>query len=574
MKDYLYILKRYKWSIAVCPLLVLIIVVCETIQPTLMAEIIDNGVMKRDLAVVTRTGIYMIGISIVGLAFSIANVWISSRVSIGFGTDLRTSLFDKIQQLSFYDIDKLSPASLITRLTSDISRLQQVVLMSMRMMLRSPLMLAMAIFFVFRTNADLAWILIGVIPVLGVSIYLILRKGFPYFLIIQQKIDRLNEIVRENLINIRVVKSFVREDFETEKFTRRSDELRDMVIRASNIIVSIFPVMQLVMNLSIIAILWLGGRKVTGGDLQVGELIAFVNYLAQVLMSLMLLSRIIMTLVRASASSKRIREVLDTKPSLVNTPEGRLNKYKVERGEIRFDHVSFRYEGGETDVLKEIDLHIAPGETVAIVGATGSAKTSLAQLIPRLYDVTEGEIRIDRIPVKDYNLEELHTDVGMVLQKNELFTGSILDNLRWGKPDASQAEVEEAARAAEAHDFIMSFAEGYHTLLGRGGVNLSGGQKQRLCIARALLRKPRIFILDDSTSAVDSATELRIRNNLSRLLGDTTVVMITQRIQTMQSADRIFILEDGSIRASGTPEELLATSPIYREIYNSQQIIL
>lgn len=574
MKDYLYILKRYKWSIAVCPLLVLIIVVCETIQPTLMAEIIDNGVMKRDLAVVTRTGLYMIGISIVGLVFSIANVWISSRVSIGFGTDLRTSLFDKIQQLSFYDIDKLSPASLITRLTSDISRLQQVVLMSMRMMLRSPLMLAMAIFFVVRTNAGLAWILIGAVPVLGVSVYLILRKGFPYFLIIQQKIDRLNEIVRENLINIRVVKSFVREDFETEKFTRRSDELRDMVIRASNIIVSIFPVMQLVMNLSIIAILWLGGRKVMGGDLQVGELIAFVNYLAQVLMSLMLLSRIIMTLVRASASSKRIREVLDTEPSLVNTPEGRLNKYKVERGEIRFDHVSFRYEGGETDVLKEIDLHIAPGETVAIVGATGSAKTSLAQLIPRLYDVTEGEIRIDRIPVKDYNLEELHTSVGMVLQKNELFTGSILDNLRWGKPDASQAEVEEAARAAEAHDFIMSFAEGYHTLLGRGGVNLSGGQKQRLCIARALLRKPRIFILDDSTSAVDSATELRIRNNLSRLLGDTTVVMITQRIQTMQSADRIFILEDGSIRASGTPEELLATSPLYREIYNSQQIIL
>lgn len=574
MKNYLDILKQYKWSIAVCPLLVLIIVICETIQPTLMADIIDNGVMKRDLAVVTRTGIYMVGISLAGLLFSIANVWLSSRVSIGFGTDLRTSLFDKIQQLSFYDIDKLSPASLITRLTSDISRLQQVVLMSMRMMLRSPLMLAMAIFFVIRTNADLAWILIGVIPVLGASIYLILSKGFPYFLIIQQKIDRLNEIVRENLINIRVVKSFVREDFETKKFTQRSDELRDMVIRASNIIVSIFPVMQLVMNLSIIAILWWGGRKVMGGNLQVGQLTAFVNYLAQVLMSLMLLSRIIMTLVRASASSKRIREVLNTQPSLADTPEGRLNKYKVERGEIHFDNVSFRYEGGETDVLKEIDLHVAPGETVAIVGATGSAKTSLAQLIPRLYDVTEGEIRIDRIPVKDYNLEELHAGVGMVLQKNELFTGSILDNLRWGKPDASQAEVEEAARAAEAHDFIMSFADGYHTLLGRGGVNLSGGQKQRLCIARALLRKPRIFILDDSPSAVDSATELRIRNNLNRLLGDTTVIMITQRIQTMQSADRIFILEDGTIRAAGTPEELLATSPLYREIYYSQQITL
>lgn len=574
MKEYVYILKRYKGSVAICPLLVLITVVCETVQPTLMADIIDNGVMKRDLSVVTHTGAYMIGISLVGLFFSIVNVWVSSRVSIGFGTDLRTCLFNKIQQLSFYDMDKLSPASLITRLTSDISRLQQIVLMAMRMMLRSPLMLVMAIFFVIRTNADLAWILIGSIPVLSIGIYLILHKGFPYFLKVQQKVDRLNEIVRENLINIRVVKSFVREDFETGKFTERSEELRDTVVRASNIIVSIFPMMQLVMNLSIIAILWLGGRKVMAGELQVGELISFVNYLVQVLMSLMLLSMIIMALARASASSKRVLEVLHTQPSLVNTPEGRLDKHKVERGEILFENVSFRYEGGETDVLRQINFHIFPGETIAIVGATGSAKTSLVQLIPRLYDATAGEIRIDNVPVKAYNLHELHTSIGMVLQKNELFTGSILDNLRWGKPDASLAEVEEAARAAEAHDFIMSFTDGYQTLLGRGGVNLSGGQKQRLCIARALLLKPRIFILDDSTSAVDSATELRIRKNLNRQLRQTTVIMITQRIQTMQSADRVLVLEDGSIEASGTPQELLATSSIYREIYKSQQVIL
>lgn len=556
------------------PLLVLITVVCETIQPTLMADIIDNGVMKRDLSVVTHTGAYMIGISLVGLFFSIVNVWLSSRVSIGFGTDLRSRLFNKIQQLSFYDMDKLSPASLITRLTSDISRLQQIVLMAMRMMLRSPLMLVMAIFFVIRTNADLAWILIGSIPVLGISIYLILHKGFPYFLKVQQKVDRLNEMVRENLINIRVVKSFVREDFETGKFTERSEELRDMVIRASNIIVSIFPMMQLVMNFSIIAILWLGGRKVMEGELQVGELISFVNYLVQVLMSLMLLSMIIMSLARASASSKRVLEVLHTQPSLGNTPEGRLDKHKVERGEILFKNVSFRYEGGETDVLRQINFHIFPGETIAIVGATGSAKTSLVQLIPRLYDVTEGEIRIDNVPVKAYNLHELHASIGMVLQKNELFTGTILDNLRWGKSDATLAEVEQAARAAEAHDFILSFTEGYQTLLGRGGINLSGGQKQRLCIARALLRKPRIFILDDSTSAVDSETELRIRKNLNRLLRQTTVIIITQRIQTMQSADRVFVLEDGRLEACGTPQDLLAVSPIYREIYKSQQVIL
>lgn len=574
MKAYWDILKKYRASLAVCPLLVLITVVCETIQPTFMARIIDHGVMKNDLSVVTRVGASMIGISLAGLFFSMVNVWISSRVSIGFGTDLRARLFDKIQQLSFYDIDRLNPASLVTRLTSDISRLQQIVWMAMRMMLRSPLMLGMAVFFVIRTNAELAWILIGAIPVLGISVFLILRKGFPYFLKVQQKVDRLNEIVRENLINIRVVKSFVREDFETEKFTERNEDLRDMVIKASNLIVSIFPAMQLVMNLSVIAILWLGGRKVIDGQLQVGELIAFVNYVVQVLMSLMMLSMVSMALARASASSKRVLEVLGVCPSLVDTPEGRLNRHRVERGEIHFENVSFRYEGGETDVLRQISFHIRPGETVAIVGATGSAKTSLAQLIPRLYDVTAGEIRIDQVPVKNYRLDELRARIGMVLQKNELFTGTILDNLRWGKPDASAEEVEEAARAAEAHDFIRSLADGYDTLLGRGGVNLSGGQKQRLCIARALLRRPRILILDDSTSAVDSETELCIRQNLARLLRHTTVILITQRIQTMQSADRIFVLEDGRIEASGTPEELLATSALYQEIYKSQQIIL
>ena len=529
--------------------------------------------MKSDLSVITRIGTYMILLSVVGLGFSILNVYVSSSTSIGFGTDLRTVLFNKIQQLSFAEIDKFSPASLITRLTNDISRIQQIVLMSMRIMLRSPLMLIMSVFFVIKINAELALTLIAAIPILGISVYLLLRKGFPYFLKVQQKVDQLNEIVRENLINIRVVKSFVREKYETKKFIRSSEELRDMVIHASDIIVTMFPVMQLVMNFSIIAILWVGGRKVISGQLQVGELISFVNYLAQVLMSLMMLSMIIMTLARASASSKRILEVLDTWPSLVNTPEGLLDKYKIQRGEVTFRNVSFRYGDAENDVLRKINFHITPGETVAIVGATGSAKSSLVQLIPRLYDVTGGEIRIDNIPVKDYNLKELHARIGMVLQKNELFTGTIIDNLRWGKPDASIQEIEEATRIAKAHDFILSFPDGYNTLLGRGGVNLSGGQKQRLCIARALLRQPKILILDDSTSAVDTETELQIRNNLQTFLQNTTVLIITQRISTMQSANRVMVLEDGEIEAMGAPGELLATSKIYQEIYNSQQII-
>ena len=573
MYRYWQILRNYRFSLAVCPLLVLITVWCETVQPMYMADIIDQGVMERNLGLIVEKGTYMVLIALVGLAFSVANVWVASRTSIGFGTDLRKALFLKIQQLSFFDLDRFGTSSLITRLTNDIARIQQVVLMSMRMMLRSPFMLVMAVFFVIRINAQLALVLVAAIPALGITVFVILKKGFPYFLRVQQKIDRLNGVVRENLINIRVVKSFVREDFEARKFTRSSEELRDMVVRASNIIVAIFPAMQLVMNLSVIAILWVGGYKVMEGKLQIGELISFVNYLAQVLMSLMLLSMFIMATARASASSRRIREVLDTEPSLTDTSVGREDRYRIQQGAIEFEQVGFRYGDGENDVLRQVSFQIRPGETIAIAGATGSAKSSMVQLIPRLYDVTAGEIRIDRIPVRDYSLHELHARIGMVLQKNELFTGTILENLRWGKPDASLQEAEEACRAAQAHDFILGLGEGYDTLLGRGGVNLSGGQKQRICIARALLRKPKILLLDDSTSAVDSETELRIRENLGRMLKDTTVLIVTQRVNTMQSADRVIVLEDGEVQAIGTPEELLATSEVYREIYSSQQIL-
>ncbi len=572
MKKYWQILKKYKLSLAISPFLVLIFVLCETVQPLLMAKIIDNGVMPRDLSVITRIGGYMIVTSVAGLIASIFNIYVSSRTSIGFGTDLRTELFNKIQQLSFSDIDRFNSASLITRLTNDISKIQQVILISMRILLRSPLILFLAIFFVIKINADLALVLIGMIPVLSISIYLILRKGFPLFIKVQQKVDHLNGIIRENLINIRVVKSFVREDFETKKFANSSEDLRDMVIRASNIVVSVFPLMQLVMNISIILILWIGGQKIVSGNLKVGELISFVNYLSQILMSLMLLSMTIMAFARASASSKRILEVMDTEPSLTNTPEGLQNKHKIEKGEVVFQNVSFRHYAGENDVLRNINFHVRQGETIAIVGATGSAKSSMIQLIPRLYDATSGRILIDGVNVKDYNLDELHSKIGMVLQKNELFSGTIIENLRWGKPDATDDEIVQAAKAAEAHDFIMSFSDGYNTKLGRGGINLSGGQKQRICIARALLRKPKILILDDSTSAVDSDTEQKIRTNLNTTLRDTTVLIITQRINTMQSADRVIVLEDGEIDAVGKPSELMEKSKVYQEIYNSQQL--
>ena len=574
MKNYWEILKHYKLSLALSPILVLIGVFCETAQPMFMAKIVDEGVMQNDLSVISRVGVTMVIVSLIGLVVSMTNIYLSSRASVGFGTDLRSKLFGHIQQLSFSDIDRFSPASLITRLTNDISRLQQVVQMMMRLMLRSPFMLVMALFFVIRINSELALIILAAVPVLGVCIYLILRKGFPFFIKVQEKVDQLNGVVRENLINIRVVKSFVREDYETHKFSRSSEELQDMSIRASNIVVTIFPAMQLVMNLSILAVLWFGGRKVISSELMVGELISLVNYLTQILMSLMMLSMVIMNFARATASSRRITEVLDTEPSLVNTPEGLQNKYTVKKGDVEFRRVYFRYRGGENDVLKNINFDVKAGEAVAVAGATGSAKTSMVQLIPRLYDIYSGEILVDGIDIKDYNTEALRMGIGMVLQKNELFTGTITENLRWGKPDATREEIEAAAKAAEAHEFILGFPDGYDTLLGRGGVNISGGQKQRICIARALLRKPRILILDDSTSAVDSETELSIRRNLKEILGHTTVFIITQRIHTMQSADRLIILDDGEIAAMGAPEELLQSSPIYQEIYHSQQMTI
>ena len=568
MRRYWHILRKYKISLALCPILVLITVWCETIQPMYMAEIVDQGVMKRDLSLIAEKGVYMILISLSGLGFSVVNVYIASRTSIGFGTDLRGALFEKIQRLSFFDLDHFSTSSLITRLTNDIARIQQVVLMSMRMMLRSPFMLVMAIFFVVQINKQLALTLMASIPALSIAVFVILRKGFPYFLKVQQKIDQLNGVVRENLINIRVVKSFVREDFEARKFVRSSEELRDMVIRASNIIVAIFPVMQLVMNLSAIAILWVGGYKVMEGELQIGELISFVNYLAQVLMSLMLLSMFIMASARASASSRRIMEVLNTTPSLANTPEGLADRYKIKRGEVEFVNVSFRYGNGENDVLRNVNFHIRPAETVAVVGATGAAKSSMVQLIPRLYDVTGGELRIDGVPVKDYHLKELHARIGMVLQKNELFTGTILENLRWGKPDATLEEAEEACRVAQVHDFILTLAEGYQTILGRGGINLSGGQKQRLCIARALLRKPKILILDEATSSIDTRTEALIEKGMDRLMEGRTVFVIAHRLSTVRNSNAIIVLEHGGIVERGSHDELLAQKGEYYQLYN------
>ena len=571
MGKYWQILRGYKWSLVLCPLLVLTFVVCETLQPMLMARIVDDGVMVKDIGVVTRVGLYMLGISFLGLGANIANVFISSNTSVGFATDLRGWLFDKIQTYSFAEIDKFNSVSLITRLTTDITRLQQVVLLGLRLMLRSPMMLVLAFVYVMRINSGLALIVAAAIPVLGVAVYFILKKGFPFFMRMQQKVDSLNAVVRENLINIRVVKSFVREKHESRKFSASNVDLQDISIRAANIIVTIFPVMQLVLNLSVIAVLWVGGNQVEQGNLKVGEMVSLVNYLMQILMSLMMMSMIIMNIARASASSDRILEVLDTESSLTDSPEALAQEDRIGRGSVSFKGVSFRYGGGETDVLHNISFDVRSGQTVAVVGATGSGKTTMLQLIPRLYDVTSGTLSVNGRDVRDYALEELHREVGMVLQKNVLFSGTIEENLRWGKEDASFDELVEATKAAQAHEFIMSFPEGYATVLGRGGVNLSGGQKQRICIARSLVARPKVLILDDSTSAVDTETEKKMREGLKEYLDGTTVFIATQRLRTMDEADMVLILDDGRVESFGTPAQLRGESAIYKEIVDSQQ---
>ncbi|MFT4072768.1 MAG: ABC transporter ATP-binding protein [Dysgonamonadaceae bacterium] len=572
MKHYWQILKTYKKGLILCPLLVLIFVVCETLQPTLMARVVDEGIMQKKLEVVTSVGVKMLLISVVGFLASMANIFFSSQVGIGFSTDLRRKLFSKIQEFSFFEIDTFNSSSLITRLTSDISRLQTLVLMSLRLLLRAPMMIILALFFVIRVSPGLSWIVGVSIPILALSLYLILTKGFPLFVIVQEKVDKINAVVRENLINIRVVKSFVREDFEKKKFHRSSEELQDAAIKASNMAVSIFPMMQLVMNISVALILWFGGNKVIHGDLKVGQLISVVNYLTQILISLMILSIVFVMSVRASASSKRIKEVLDTEPDLKNSAIGLQNIYKLTYGEIEMQNVCFRYPGSENDILKSLSFHVKTGELIAVVGATGSGKSTMLQLIPRLYDTTVGNVFIDGENVRDFNLDELHSKIGMVLQKNELFAGTIEENLRWGNPNASDQEIRWAAQMAEASEFVESFTDGYKSLLGRGGINVSGGQKQRLCIARALLLHPRILILDDSTSAVDTKTERSIMTNIRQVMKDTTVLMVTQRVSNMHAADRIIVLDDGTIESIGTHDELMQRSPIYQEIYFSQQI--
>ncbi len=563
--------KPYLSAFIIGPCLMILEVLGEIMLPKLMSLIVNYGVAGRDFGYILRTGLVMAGVAFLMALSGIGGAYFSAKASICFTSDLRRELFAKVQQFSFQNIDDFSAGSLVTRLTNDIQQVQMVMMMVLRLALRAPGMLIGALIMAFIMNYRLAMIILVVIPVLGCVIAAILTTAYPRFGVMQTKLDQLNSGIQEALVNVRVIKSFVREDFEKERFRMANEDLQNNSLRALRIVILTMPVMMLAMNVTTLAVVWYGGNLIIGGRMQVGDLTAFTTYIVQILMSLMMLSMVFLQSSRAMASVKRINEVMRTEIQLTDRESGQRDK-RVTLGKVEFRKVSFRYGQKEGDeVLTDISFVAEPGQVVGIIGATGSGKTSLVQLIPRLYDVTAGTVLVDDVDVREYSLKNLRDGVGMVLQKNVLFSGTIEENLRWGKEAAKEQELLSFAKAAQADGFVRALPEGYETDLGQGGVNVSGGQKQRLCIARALLKQPKILILDDSTSAVDTATEAKIRECFRTTLKETTKIIIAQRIGSVEEADMILVLDEGRIIGRGRHEELLASCEAYQEIYYSQR---
>ncbi|OLA46203.1 MAG: ABC transporter [Firmicutes bacterium CAG:176_59_8] len=544
--------------------------VLELELPQAMSEIVDVGIANGDRSYILLTGLKMFLMAIAALLCGVGAAALAAKASMGFGANLRQAEYEQVQRFSFANIEHFSTASLITRLTNDISSVQMTLFMGMRMCVRAPVMLVTALIKAMEISPDLSQVFLVVIPLLIIAVVIVIRYVGPFFTALQSATDDLNLVVQENLNAVRVVKSFVREDEEKEKFRVRSDKLRDTAERAFGFVVTFMPIMIMLMGGTIVSIMWLGGHDVAEGSLLSGDLMAFFTYASEILMSLMMVSMVLMILTRAIACGKRIVEVLDEQPQI--TDDGADKTLTVENGDIRFDHVYFKYHPtAEGWNLTDIDLHIESGMTVGILGGTGSAKTTLVSMIPRLYEVNEGGVYVGGHNVKEYTMEALRDGCAMVLQKNTLFSGTIRENLRWGRAEATDQEIEEACRMACADEFIEKMPDGYDTYIEQGGTNVSGGQKQRLCIARALLRRPKVLILDDSTSAVDTATDARIRAALKTALPDATKLIIAQRITSVMDADRIIVLDDGHVVGLGTHEQLMESCSIYREVYESQQ---
>ena len=566
-------LEGYKKEAVRSPIFIVLEVICELILPLVMAKIVDEAIPAGDTGRIFLLGGVMLLLSVLAMVFGVLSAKYATFASQGFGANLRQCLFDKIQSFSFADIDRFSSASLITRTTNDVNAMTMMLNMGLRMLWRAPVMLIVALAITIRLNARLSLILLAVIPVLALGIGIIMKICSRLFQVMQQKIDGLNNTLQENLVAIRVVKAFVRQDHEKSKFKTANDQLTQAGMNVGLRVITMMPLMTVAMNAATVGVLYLGGKMVMKAQFDLGDLQAILTYVSQILMSVMMVAMTLLQLSRAQACARRINEVLDTEPSVENSDRSAARTLPAPRGEVEFRDVSFKYVASGTgdDVLEHISFTVRPGQFVAIVGGTGTGKSSLVNLIPRFYDVTGGAVLVDGMDVRDYPLEQLRSRIGMVLQSNILFSGTIRENLLWGDPDATEEQMIQAAKDAQAYDFIMSFPDGFDTLLEQGGVNVSGGQKQRLCIARAMLRRPAILILDDSTSAVDSATEAAIRASFAKNLKGTTVIIIAQRISSVQYADEILVLDDGKIAGQGTHEELLANNTIYQEIYQSQQ---
>lgn len=563
--------KGYRLASLLSPLLILVEVYMEVQLPFVMSDMVDGGVSGgAGLGFVVKEGLKMVLMALIALASGAAAARFAAKAGMGFGANLRSAVFAKIQDFSFANIDKFSTPSLITRMTTDVNTIQMAYTMIVRVVVRSPLMLVMAFYYAYELNPTLSKVFVVAAPVLLLLLGTMAVLALPRFKVLMKKVDGINSSVQETLIGMRVIKAFVRAKHEKEKFRISNDELKDASIAAEKLLILSNPFMQLTVYSCIIAIFWFGGNLVVESKMTVSELAAFITYVNQILMSLMMISMIFAMAVMSRASLTRVAEAIKEEPQI--SDEGADPDLRVENGEIVMENVCFKYKkNGKKNVIDNINLHIKSGETIGIIGGTGSAKTTLVQMIPRLYDVTEGVVRVGGRPVGDYTLKNLRDSVAMVLQVNLLFSGTIEENLRWGKPDATQEEIENACKIAQAHDFVTSFPDGYQTNLGQGGVNLSGGQKQRLCIARALLKSPKIIILDDSTSAVDTATDAKIREGFKEHHSDVTKIIVAQRISSIQHADRIIVLDDGKINAVGSHEELLGTNEIYTEVYKSQQ---
>ncbi len=559
---------EYKKASIITPVFMILEVVFETLIPFLMASIIDDGVEAGNMYHIYMVGAFMIGAALCGLYSGVMGGKYGARASTGFARNLRQAMFDNIQIFSFASLDKFSTAGLVTRLTTDVTNMQMAYQMTLRMCFRAPVSMICAMAMAFMINARLASVYLVAVVLLGIVLALIIRGAMRYFQEAFPKYDELNASVQENVGAIRVVKAYVREDYETEKLKKASQGIYDIFLKAEKHVVLNMPVMQFTVYSCILLISWLGAKQIVQSTLTTGELMSLLTYCMNILMSLMMLSMVFVMMSMSIASARRICEVLEEKSDLTN-PEDPL--YEVPDGGITFEHVRFSYhKDSDEAVLHDINLQIHPGETIGIIGGTGSAKTSLVNLVSRLYDVTQGSVQVGGHDVRAYDLETLRNQVAVVLQKNVLFSGTILENLRWGNVDADEEECRRVCKLACADEFIEKMPEGYHTYIEQGGTNVSGGQKQRLCIARALLKKPKVLILDDSTSAVDTATDARIRKAFAQEIPDTTKLIIAQRISSVQTADRIIVMEDGRVNGFGTHEELLANNEIYREVYESQ----